>query len=48
MHPLQTALFMQYLRLHTGAAGENTAELASTSVHVTDAFPTSSKLELQV
>ena len=37
-----------YSRLHTGAAGENTAELTSTCVHVADAFPISSKPKLQV
>ena len=35
-------------RLHTGAAGENVIEFASTCVHVTDAFPMSSKPESQV
>ena len=39
---------MQHSRLHTGAAGENAAEFTSTCVHVTDAFPMSSKPESQV
>ena len=39
---------MQHSRLHTGAAGVNAAEFTSTCVHVTDAFPMSSKPESQV
>ena len=39
---------MQHSRLHTGAAGENAAEFTSTCVHVTDAFPMSSKPGSQV
>ena len=45
---IMVVTFMEHLRLHTGAAGENAAELASTGVHVADAFPINSKLELQV
>ena len=39
---------MQHSRLHTGAAGENVAEFTSTCVHVTDAFPMTSKRGSQV
>ena len=39
---------MQYSRLHSGGAGENAAELASTCVHVAVALPISTKPELQV
>ena len=39
---------MQYSRLHTGAAEENVAEFTSTCMQVVDAFPISSKPELQV
>ena len=41
-------IFMQYLRLHTGGAGENSAEFASTCVHIAVELPTSSKLMLQL
>ena len=41
-------ILMQYLRLHTGGAGENTAKFLSTCVHVMVVLPISSKPELQV
>ena len=39
---------MQHSRVHTGAAGENAAELTSTGVQVVDTLPINLKLELQV
>ena len=41
-------MITRYSRLHTGAAGENAAELTSIGVHVADALPNNSKPELQV
>ena len=40
--------FMHYLRLHTGATGENAAVLTSACVHVAAALPTSSKPIIQL
>ena len=47
IEPLLVTL-MQYSRLHSGGAGENAAELASTCVHVAVVLPISTKPELQV
>ena len=40
--------FVQYSRLQTGGCGENSAEFASTSVHVVVTAPTNSKPESQL
>ena len=44
----KAVIFLQYSRLHKGGVGVNTAEFASTCVHVVVVTPTNSKPESQL